>query len=89
MVEVVLTLKQDGEKLSGKIKSPRSELEIEDGKVQKGELSFCLTTNRNGNIIRTKYRGRIKGQDLKGKVEVERNGQFLRSVDWKAARSPD
>src|SRR5581483_10011586 len=47
--EVTLTLKQEGDKLTGSMPGPNnSEIKIEDGTIKDGEVSFSVTRERNG-----------------------------------------
>lgn len=85
-----LKLKAEGEKLTGKLAAPgrdgqTSELDISDGKVKDDEVSFTVTRESNGNKFTAKYSGKISGDSIKGKMEVEREGN-TRSRDWEAKR---
>ena len=87
--EVTLTLKQDGEKLTGKMGGGQNETEIKDGKIDKeGNLSFAVTRKRQDMEFTTKYSGKLDGDTIKGKQENERNGQ-TQSRDWEAKRSKE
>jgi len=87
--ETTLKLKQDGEKLTGKISGRNgSETDIEDGKVSGDEISFKVTREFNGNKFTSKYSGKVSGDSIKGKSEFERNGE-TRSRDWEAKRKTD
>ena len=50
-----------------------------------GEVSFTVTRERNGQKITSKYKGKLDGDKIKGKVTTERDGQE-RSVDFEAKR---
>lgn len=87
-----LTLKWDGEKLTGKLLAPGRggelrEAEIQKGKVNGNEIAFVVIREFNGNQFTTKYMAKIDGDNLKGKMEFERNGES-RSRDWEAKRVP-
>jgi len=87
--EVSLTLKQDGEKLTGKLGGGQNETEIKDGKIDKdGNLSFAVTRKRGDQEFTTKYSGKLDGDTIKGKQENERNGQ-AQSRDWEAKRAKE
>ena len=88
-----LTLKADGDKVTGKISSPgrqgaATETEISDGKLTGDEITFNVTREFNGNKITAKYNGKIAGDSITGKIETERNGE-ARSRDWTAKREGD
>jgi hypothetical protein len=86
-----LTLKTEGEKVTGKIASPGRqggevrETEIKNGKLKGDEISFEVTREFNGNSFTAKYKGKITGDTIKGKIETERNGE-TRERDWEAKR---
>ena len=83
-------LKQDGEKLTGVIIGRNdNETEIKDGKINdKGEISFSVTRERQGQTMTQKYTGKLEGDTIKGKVERERDGE-TRSTDWEAKRAKE
>ena len=87
-----LTLKAEGDKLTGKISSPgrdatapARETEITEGKVTGNEVAFKVVREFNGNKMTQKYSGKVSADDIKGKVEFERNGE-TQSRDWEAKR---
>jgi hypothetical protein len=88
-----LTLKVDGDKLTGKLSSPgrqgaATDTEISDGKLKGDEVSFTVTREgQNGNKFTTKYNGKISGDTIKGKVELPaRGGGEATTRDWEAKR---
>lgn len=89
--KVTLTLKTDGEKLTGSLTNPgrqgaeARETPIEEGKVTGNEVSFKATREWNGQKMVVKYSGKVEGDSIKGKIETERDGQ-TRSRDWEAKR---
>ena len=82
-VELSLLLKADGEKLTGKLKTPRGEADVKDGTFKNDEVSFTTEVERNGNTFKTKYKGKVEGDTIKGKTERQRNGETM-SRDWEA-----
>ena len=64
-VKTVFALKQDGEKLSGTVTSPRGEREISDGKVSGKEFSFVVKIDMNGEERKIDYKGVVDGDALK------------------------
>jgi hypothetical protein len=85
--EFTLKLKADGEKLTGTfVRADGQETDIEDGKYKDGEVSFKVTRERDGNKFVTKYKGKVSGDNIKGKSERERDGE-TQSRDWEAKRS--
>jgi len=88
--KMTLTLKVDGEKLTGKLASPGREgqaveTEISDAKLKGEEVTFSVTREFNGNKMTSKYKGKVTADTIKGKIESERNGQ-PQSRDWEAKR---
>lgn len=91
--KTTLTLKADGEKLTGTLTNPGRQggdpvkTPISDGKVTGDAISFSVTREFNGNKMVIKYSGTVSGDTIKGKTEVERDGQ-TRSREWEAKREP-
>ncbi len=89
--KMTLTLKADGEKLTGTLTSPGrqggepTKTEISEGKVKADEVSFSVTREFNGNKMTSKYSGKVTADTIKGKTESERNGE-TQSRDWEAKR---
>ena len=89
-----LTLKLDGEKLTGKVQSPGRgggdpiSTDIKDGKITGSEISFAVTREFNGNSFTTKYSGKLADGVIKGKAETDRGGQ-TQSQDWEAKKQED
>lgn len=71
-----LTLKLDGDKLTGEMPGRNNNAtKIEDGKFKDGEISFTITRTMGDNKIVTKYTGKVDGDTLKMTAETERNGE--------------
>ena len=87
--EATLRLKLQGDKLTGAILArDGKELAIEDASYKDGEVSFSVTRERDGQKFKIKYQGKVSGDELKGKIEFERDGQ-TQSRDWEAKRSKE
>ena len=85
--EVTMKLKQDGAKLTGAVLGRNGqETPIQDGKVEKGEVSFKVVRERQGQSFTVKYHGKAAGDEIKGQMEFEREGN-TQSMDWDAKRS--
>jgi hypothetical protein len=83
--ELSADLKQDGEKLTGKVTNAMGSVDIKDGKVKDGKLTFTITIERNGNEFTVQFSGKQDGDKIKGKVEYEMNGE-KRNLDWEPKR---
>jgi hypothetical protein len=84
--EISATLKQDGEKLTGTVMSPLGEVEIKDGKVKNGQITFKISFEREGNEITVNFSGKLEGDKIKGKVEIG-GGDQKRTMDWEPTRA--
>lgn len=84
-VDVSLTLKLEGEKLTGTTKRGDMESKIEDGKFKDGEVSFKIVRERDGNKIEIKYKGKLTGDEIKGKISASFMGMDF-DLDWNAKR---
>lgn len=81
-----LELKQDGDKLTGKLGMGERAAEIKDGSVKDGNVAFTVVRERNGQEFKTVYKGKLDGDTIKGTITFNRQGQE-RSVDWTANRA--
>lgn len=84
--EATLKLKLDGDKLTGVMLGRENrETPIENATYKDGEVAFTVTRERNGQKFTMKYKGKVSGDSIKGKIEFERDGQ-TRERDWEAKR---
>ena len=86
-IEFTLTLKADGEKLTGTLArgAQGRTSDIANGTFKSDEVNFETVFERNGESFTTKYKGKVEGDAIKGKTERERNGEVM-SRDWEAKR---
>lgn len=86
--DVTLKLKLDGDKLTGKITAGQdnAEVDIEEAKYKDGELSFQVTRERNGNKRVTKYKGKVDGDKITGKIDAPNQDGQSQERDWEAKR---
>ena len=66
-----LVLKQDGEKVTGKMTFFGRESDVVNGKWVNGELSFDTVRERDGVKSVTKYWGKLDGDKIVGEVDSE------------------
>jgi hypothetical protein len=82
-IETTLTLKLEGDKLTGSISGRGgTETAIEEASFKDGEVRFQVSRERDGRKSTTKYSGKLDGDVISGKAESGEN----RSRDWKAER---
>lgn len=89
-IENTLTLKADGDKLTGELaRGPQQRsTDISNGTVKGDEISFDVTVERNGNAQTTKFSGKVEGDTIKGtQTSSRKGGGEGRSRDWEAKRS--
>ena len=80
-------LKLDGDKLTGAmVGRDNQETAIDEASFKENVVTFKVTRERNGQKFTTKYNGTVKGDEIKGKTESERDGK-TNSRDWVAKRS--
>jgi len=85
-IDSKLTLTQDGEKLTGKITSGRGDADIKKGKIKKGDLSFEVERDRDGETLISRYYGKLTGNKIEGKMELNFTGE-PRTNNWEAVRA--
>lgn len=86
-LELTLKLKQEGEKLIGTSAwNNANEVTIEDGTVKGDEVAFRVVRERDGRKITSKYRGKISGDAITGKVRTDFTGDE-QEFDWTPKRT--
>jgi len=83
--ESTLTLKLDGDKLTGSLAGRNGDTAIANATLKGDEISFEVTREFNGNKVTSTYKGKLSGDSIKGKIESTRDGQ-AQSRDWDAKR---
>jgi hypothetical protein len=89
--ESTVKLELDGknkDKLKGKAKLRTTEVDIKDGKYEKGEISFDVVRERDGVETVTTFRGKLDGDTIVGETEFEFGGE-TRTREWIATRADD
>jgi len=84
-LEPVLDLKQEGNKLTGKVTVNERVSEISDAKIENGEVSFKVVREREGQTFTSKYNGKLEGDVFKGKINSNFGGND-RTFDFEAKR---
>jgi hypothetical protein len=84
--EATLKLKLTGDKLTGTVIGPDGkEGPIEDATCKDGEVAFKVSRERDGVKFTVKFKGKLTGDTIKGKSEIDRNGE-IQTRDWEAKR---
>jgi len=80
---VLVTFKQDGEKVSGIFKSTQGELPFEGGTLTGNDLKFSFTVNAQGNSIIISMTGKVDGATMTGKADFGGFGEG----EWSGKRA--
>jgi len=84
-LDLLLSLKQEGDKVTGKVSVADIELPISEGKITGNAISFTVAVDRDDMKFTSKYKGTVAGDTIKGKIHSDRDGQD-REYDWNATR---
>jgi hypothetical protein len=84
-IEGTLKLKQDGNKLTGATVRNQNETQIQEGGIAGDEITFKVIRERDGRKVTAKYKGKITGDTVKGKVESDWSGDW-QTFDWEGTR---
>jgi hypothetical protein len=80
---IKVTFKQDGEKLSGVLKSPIGQLPFDGGSVVGNDLKFGFAIPIQGQPLEISMTGKVDGSSITGKAQFGGFGEG----DWTAKRS--
>jgi hypothetical protein len=80
-----MTLKAEGDKLTGTIAGRQGDSPIADGKINGDEISFSRTFEMGGESRKILYTGKIAGDELKLTMKSE-GGEFTRDFVAKRAQ---
>jgi len=62
---LTMDLKVDGATVTGKVSTPRGDIDISNGKVDGDNISFDTVLSFNGNSITISYKGKADGDTIK------------------------
>jgi hypothetical protein len=79
------TFRQDGNTLTGAVKSEGGELQIREGKVNGDDVSFVLAQKIGNREVTLSYTGRVSGNEIKFTVSFAGSD---RSWDMTAKKAP-
>jgi hypothetical protein len=80
-IDADMTLKQDGQKVSGSLVSPQGEAPVE-GTFTDGKLLLSLTVDAQGQTLVITFNGALEKDTLKGDVDFGGFG----AAQWSATR---
>lgn len=80
-----LTLKADGEKLTGTISGRMGESQISEGKISGDEISFVVVREMQGQEMKIQYKGKVADDEIKMSV-VFREGMPAREMTYKRVK---
>ena len=86
--EVTMKITKEGDKLAGTISGRQNETKLQNVKLEGEELSFDYTRETQNGSFSQKYKGKVAGDTITGKITSERDGQ-TRERDWTAKRKTD
>jgi hypothetical protein len=72
-----LTLKADGDKLTGTIDNGRGGVDISEGMIHGNEVMFKVVREFQGNKVEQNYKGTLSGNDLKMTMDAGRGPQDI------------
>jgi hypothetical protein len=80
-----LTLKAEGETLTGTISGRMGETPISEGKISGDDISFVVVRNFQGQEMKSKYTGKVAGDEIKMSVQF-REDMPAREMVYKRAK---
>ena len=85
--ETTITLKAEGEKLTGTISGRQGDTAISDGKVKGDDVSFTVTREVQGNSLKFVYKGKVSGDEIKFTRTVEGGQGNMPAQEFTAKRA--
>ncbi len=68
---VTMSLKADGDKLTGTVSGRGGDTAISDGKVEGDMVSFAVVREYNGNSMKQIYKGKMEGDTIHFSMTME------------------
>jgi hypothetical protein len=84
-MEMTITLKAEGEKLTGTVGSMMGEQQISDGKIDGDKLSWVTVMSRDGNDMKLINKATVAGKEMK--VSIAREGREDRTFEFTAKKA--
>ncbi|MBV8817010.1 MAG: hypothetical protein JO022_01565 [Acidobacteriaceae bacterium] len=82
-MQQTITLKADGNALSGSVSGRNGETPITDGKIDGDSISFSVVREFQGNSMKMNYTGKVSGDTIQFKVQREGGDQPAREFTAK------
>ena len=80
-----MTLKAEGDNLTGTMAGRQGERPIADGKISGDDISFSMTMQMGGESRKLLYKGKVAGDEIKMTMSSE-GGEFSRDFVAKRAQ---
>ena len=74
-LDATLTMKQDGDKITGSVTSQLGESPIV-GTANENDVAFTMTLDRDGQSQVLKYSGKVEGDKISGSIDVGGQGEL-------------
>jgi hypothetical protein len=81
---VTLTLKQDGEKLTGTLSSQMGDAPV-TGTIKDNDITFSMTMDANGANMTIVYKAKVDGDKISGSLDFAGQGEIKFSGTKKAS----
>ena len=85
-MNLVLDLKQEGDKVTGKVRVGDFETPITEGKVAGDDITFTIPVDTGDTKFTSKYKGTLSGDAIKGKIDSDWGGEN-HNYEWNASRA--
>ena len=83
----IVEFKQEGQKLSGKLKTPHGEFPLQNGSVEGQDLFFNVVIERDEYKLKTSYRGHLYDQEIQ--FTIEAGERTLLAIGRRATNAKD
>jgi len=84
---IVVELMQEGQKLSGKLKTPQGEFPLQNGSVEGQVLFFNVVIERDEYKLKTTYRGHQFAEEIQ--FTIEAGERTLLAIGRRATRAKE
>ncbi|MBO0722248.1 MAG: hypothetical protein J2P41_15590 [Blastocatellia bacterium] len=85
--EVTITLKAEGDKLTGSVSGQQGENPISDGTIKGDDISFKVKQSIQGNEVTILYKGKVSGDEIKFTREFQGGAGNRPPVEFTAKKA--